>query len=169
MAITKRFELGHWQRQEDDKIVHLKRSNERVEAVELDLDSLREVGFPDFSHLIFALACFASKHPADVSTIYTYETLSVNRGYSHNAVFFAVVGNHSRGLLEAIKNALCHQVGVPADGIPETVRESTSTVNAWDSPDFIDIGDCEQLYHIEDGFAWKVFEAGIWFTDSAWI
>ena len=169
MSITRRFEQDHWERQEDDEIVQLERSNDRLEAIELDLDSLWEVGFPSFSYLIFALARFASKHPTDVSTIYTYETPSVNRQYFHNAVFFAVVGNHSRGLLDVIKNALCHQVGVPEDGIPETVRESTSTVKAWNSPDFIDVSDCAPEFHIEDGFAWKIYDAGTWFTDSAWI
>ena len=165
MPITKRYEHDHWERNEGDAIVHLKRSNSRVQAIELDLDSLWESGFPSFSFLIYALARFAAEHPTDVSTVYTYETPSSNRNYFHNAVFFGVVGSHSQGLLTAIRSALCHQVGVPEDAIPEPVRESVLSVNAWVSPDFIDISDCAPVFHIEDSFAWRLYDAGTWFTD----
>ncbi len=168
MSITKRYEPDHWERKEGDEIVHLKRSNSRVQAIELDLDSLWEAGFPAFSFLIYALARFAAKHPTDVSTVYTYETPSVNRNYFHNAVFFGVVGSHSQGLLAAIRSALCSQVSVPEDAIPESVRESSSTVSAWPSPDFIEIADCVPVFHIEDGFAWRLYDPGTWLTDSTW-
>ena len=168
MPFTKRFEPDHWERNEGDAIVHLKHSKSRVEAIELDLDSLWEAGFPSFSFLIYALAHFASDHPTDISTIHTYETPSSNHNYFHNAVFFGVVGNHSRGLLSAIRSALCHQVGVPEDAIPDSVRESKLTVSAWVSPDFIDISDCAPVFHIEDGFAWRAYDAGTWFTDPTW-
>ena len=168
MPIRKRYEPDHWEQNEADAIIHLKRSTNRVPAIELDLDSLWEAGFPTFSFLIYALARFAAKHPTDVSTVYTYETPSTNRNYFHNAVFFGVVGSHSQGLLTAISSALCRHIGVPEDAIPESVRESTSTVSAWVSPDFIDIADCMPVFHIEDGFAWRLYDPGTWFTDSTW-
>lgn len=169
MPITTRYEHDHWERSEGEAVVHLQRANIRVEAIELDLDSLWDAGFPSFSFLIYALARFAAEYPTNVSTIYTYETPSTNRNYFHNAVFFCVVGSRSQDLLATIMSALRHQTGVPEDAIPEAVRESTSTVSAWDSPDFIDISDCVPVFHIEDGFAWRLYDAGTWFTKPNWF
>lgn len=168
MPITTRYALGHWNRKEGDAIVHLKRSNCRVQAIELDLDSLWDAGFQSYSFVIYALGRFASEHPTAVSTVYTHETPSTNRNYIHSAVFFGVVGSNSQGLLGVIRSALCYQVNVPESAIPVEVRESTLKVSAWMSSDFIDISHCEPVFHIEDGFAWRECDAETWFTDSNW-
>ena len=155
MPITKRYEHDHWERNEGDAIVHLKRSNSRVQAIELDLDSLWESGFPSFSFLKSTRWHALQRNTRQMYQPYTHtSTPSSNRNYFHNAVFFGVVGSHSQGLLTAIRSAnsvikLVFPKTLFLDRLA-SVADIVGKFGLGVSPDFIDISDCAPVFHIED-------------------
>ena len=172
MIIETRPESIIRNRAEGGTPLHLKHAMSPSRTIELDLDSLHNAGFGDFSFVQYPLAGFAAMHSETVATIYAHDTPSTNSGYFHNAVFLGVIGNRKKKILELLKVALGHRRGVP-DGVIEEYMDLASPerqkVRVGDSPDSIVFEKNQCVYHIEDGRLWAPYETGKWYTDEKWL
>ena len=127
--------------------LHVGVSRDPMPTVEVDMDSI-PAEHDGYANLVTeALAAFAAKSPSVRATIYVYQGPSANFHENTWSAFFGVSGNMKllKVLLSAFKAAKI-----------SNVRFS----------DYIDPSTATKDFHVEDGFVWRPWEPGTWFSES---
>ena len=157
----------------DDKILdqisplplNIRWSPSPVQTVELDLDSLHDAGHgAGWGFIARPLGEFAAENSGVISTIYAYDTPSVNWGYPHNAVFFGAIGQKKNEILSVILTAFHSVRHDPGHSeAPERVKARSST-------DFVSFEEEQARLHIEDGKIWRPNDIPeTWYHNPSWV
>ena len=155
-----------------------RRSRSPIRTIELDEDSFF-LAFLEWSSFVeFSLGAYAATHQDVRASVYTHSTgssPSINSSHGehhqrlgwHNACFIGVVGKQE--ILDTIVNALVYQRNVPDEVVVLKDASKKKQICCKQSPDSIVFeSDRDPSWHIEDGYVWAPYEAGIWYTDPRW-
>ena len=144
--------------------LHIKWSPSPVQTIELDLDSLYDAGHPSWGFIAQPLGKFAAENSSVISTIYAYDTPSVNWGYHHNAVFFGVIERNKDEILNIILLAL-RSIRSETDQ-----SEKLEPAKARMSTDFVSFKKEQARLHVEDGKIWRPNDIEeTWYHSPSWV
>lgn len=123
------------------------RSRDPLLTIEVDIDCIPK-NLHGYGELIVnAISPIAAESPNMRATIYVYHGLSNNFQQQTWSAFFGVAGD--KMLLDVLLNAF----------------RAAQVVNVKVS-DYIDPSTATKDFHVQDGYVWRPYEAGTWYTDS---
>jgi hypothetical protein len=123
------------------------RSRDPLPTIEVDIDCIPE-NLHGYGDLVSnAITPIAAKSPKMRATIYVYHGPSINFNQQTWSVFFGVAGD--KMLLDVVLNAF----------------RAAKIVNVRFS-DYIDPSTASKDFHVQDGYVWRPYESGTWYTDS---
>ena len=127
--------------------LQIARSRDPLPTVEVDLDCIPEE-LHGYGELVTkAMSTIAAKYPKLKATIYVYQGPSINFHKQTWSAFFGVAGD--KKVLDVLLNAF----------------QGAKVANLRFS-DYIDPSTATKDFHVQDGYVWRPFESGTWYTDA---